>query len=68
MDYDDLTPAIKEELISLKHDIELKPKFKETYQSIWLQHNISERYPLFRYKVKLLLIAFHDVLVSRTRI
>ena len=68
MDYDDLTPAIKEELIYLKHDIELKPKFTESYQSIWLQHNISDYYLLLWDKVKLLLIAFHDVLLSRTRI
>ena len=34
-DYDNLIPAIEEELTSLKHAIELKLKLTKSYQSFW---------------------------------
>lgn len=33
----DVLGVAKEELISLRHDLELKPKFKVSYQEFWLQ-------------------------------
>ena len=35
---------LEEELITLKSDLELKPKFKISCQSFWLQNEIKERY------------------------
>ena len=49
---------MEEELITLKSDLELKPKFKISYQSFWLQNKIKERYPHVWDRVKLFLIAF----------
>ena len=47
-----------EELITLKSDLELKPKFKISYQSFWLQNKIKEIYTHVLDWVKLILIAF----------
>ena len=35
---------LEKELIILKSDFELKPKFKNSYQLFWLQNEIKERY------------------------
>ena len=35
---------LEEEVVTLKSDLELKPKFKISYQSFWLQNEIKERY------------------------
>ena len=45
---------LEEELITLKSDLELKPKFKISYHSFWLQNKIKERYPHVWDRVKLL--------------
>ena len=37
--------VVEEELTELQNDIELKPKFKKSYQEFWLQKEISDRYP-----------------------
>ena len=47
-----------EELITLKSDLELKPKFKISHQSFWLQNKIKEIYTHVLDWVKLILIAF----------
>lgn len=52
------TGMVEEELISLQNDIELRPKFKKSYQDFWLQKNISDRYPSLWNKVKMYFIAF----------
>ena len=49
---------LEEELIELQNDIELKPKFKHSYQEFWLQKNISVRYPALWAVVQKLLVAF----------
>ena len=46
---------LEEELITLKSDHELKPKFKILYQSSWLQNEIKERYLHMWDRVKLFL-------------
>ncbi|XP_026579775.1 LOW QUALITY PROTEIN: zinc finger MYM-type protein 6-like [Pseudonaja textilis] len=48
----------EEQLIELKNDIELKPKFKKSYQEFWLQKEISDCYPALWTIVKKLLVAF----------
>lgn len=50
--------VLEEELIDLQNDIELKPKFKKSYQEFWLQKEISDRYPALWRVVKKLLVAF----------
>ena len=50
--------VLEEELISLRNDIELKPKLSNFYQDIWLQKAVRERYPAVWNKVKLYFIAF----------
>jgi hypothetical protein len=50
--------VVVEELIELQNDIELKPKFKKSYQEFWLQTEISDRYPALWTVVKKLLVAF----------
>ena len=49
---------LMEELVTLKSDLELKPKFKIWYQSFWLQNKIKERHPYVWDRVRLFLIAF----------
>ena len=49
---------LKEELITLKSDMEPKPKFKISDQSIWLQNEIKERYSHVWDRVKHFLIGF----------
>ena len=49
---------LEEELITLKCDLELKPKFKISYQSFWLQNENKERYPYAWDRFKLFPIAF----------
>ena len=49
---------MEEELIPLQNDVELKPRFKKSYQDFWLQKEISERYPALWKKVKMLVMAF----------
>jgi zinc finger BED domain-containing protein 5/7/8/9 len=48
----------EEELIELQNDLELKPKFKKSYQDFWLQSTIPIRYPTLWTIVENLLIAF----------
>lgn len=50
--------AVEEELVGLKNDIELKPKFKKSYHEFWLQKEISNRYPALWAIVKKLFVAF----------
>ena len=50
--------VLEEELISLRNDIELKPKLSNFYQDFWLQKAVRERYPAVWNKVKLYFIAF----------
>lgn len=50
--------VVEEQLIELQNDIELKPKFKKSYQEFWLQKEISDRYPALWTVVKKLLVAF----------
>ena len=52
------TGIVEEELVSLINDIELRPKFRKSYQDFWLQTGISDRYPHLWNKVKLYFIAF----------
>ena len=49
---------LEEELITLKSDLELKSKFKVSYQSFRLQNEIKERYLHVWDRVKLFLIVF----------
>ena len=57
---------LEEELITLKSDLELKPKFQISYQSFWLQSEIKERYLRVWDRVKLFPIAFsRSYLVER---
>ena len=49
---------MEEDLISLQNDVELKPRFKKSYQDFWLQKKISEHYPALWKTVKMLVIAF----------
>lgn len=50
--------AVEEELTGLKHDIELKPMFKKSYQMFWLQKEICVRYPALWTIVKSLIVSF----------
>ena len=50
--------VLEEELISLRNDIELKPKLSNSYQNFWLQKAVRERYPAVWNKVKLYFMAF----------
>ena len=34
------TRVAEEELVSIQNDIELRPKFKKSYQDFWLQKNL----------------------------
>ncbi|XP_071749602.1 protein FAM200A-like [Lepeophtheirus salmonis] len=52
------TREVEEELVSIKNDIELSPKFKISYQDFWLQKKISDLYPVLWNRVKIYLIAF----------
>nr|XP_049579058.1 protein FAM200A-like [Syngnathus scovelli] len=52
------TGVAEEELISIQNDIELRPKFKKSYQDFWLQKKISDCYQVLWNKVKMYLIAF----------
>ena len=57
---------LEQKLITLKSDLELKPKFKISYISFCLQNKIKERYPHVWDRVKLFLIAFpRSYLVER---
>lgn len=49
---------IEEELIDLQNDEEIKPKFKNFYQEVWLQKEIQKKYPGLWAIVKKLLISF----------
>ena len=50
--------VLEEELISLRNDIELRPKLLNSYQDFWLQKAVRERYPALWNKVKPYFIAF----------
>lgn len=52
------TGVAEEELISIQNDIELRPKFKKSYQDFWLQKKISDCYQVLWNKVKMYFIAF----------
>ncbi|XP_066965478.1 protein FAM200C-like [Macrobrachium rosenbergii] len=52
------TGLAEEELISIQNDIELRPKFKKSYQDFWLQKKISDCYQVLWNKVKMYFIAF----------
>ena len=52
------TGVAEEELVSIQNDIELRPKFKISYQDFWLQKKISDCYPVLWNKVKMSFIAF----------
>ncbi|XP_040582182.1 SCAN domain-containing protein 3-like [Lepeophtheirus salmonis] len=52
------TREVEEELVSIKNDIELSPKFKISYQDFWLQKKITDLYPVLWNKVKIYLIVF----------
>ena len=52
------TGVLKKKLISLRSDIELRPKLSNSYQDFWLQKAVRERYPPVWNKVKLYFIAF----------
>ena len=41
-----LNRIIKNELIGLQNDDELKVKFKKSYADFWLQKNLHEQYPI----------------------
>jgi len=47
-----------EELITIKHEIELRPKFRISYKDFWLQDTMPVCYPVLWNKVQLLLVAF----------
>ncbi|KRZ47933.1 SCAN domain-containing protein 3 [Trichinella nativa] len=49
---------LKEELIDLQTNEELKPKFKNGYHSFWLQKQISNLYPGLWRMVRKFLLAF----------
>jgi hypothetical protein len=56
---DDITDtAIEEELLELKNDLELKLRFKDSYQKFWTQQDISDRYPTLSTTVKKLILSF----------
>ena len=50
--------VLEGELISLRNDIELRPKLSNSYQDFWLQKAVRERYPAVWNKVQLYFIAF----------
>ncbi|KAJ8887035.1 hypothetical protein PR048_013250, partial [Dryococelus australis] len=50
--------VLEEELIELQNDIELKPKFKKSYEEFCLQKEIPDHYPVIWRVVKKLLVAF----------
>ena len=50
--------VLEEELISLRNDIELRPKLSNFYQDFWLQKDVRERYSTVWNKVKLYFAAF----------
>ncbi|XP_018015681.1 protein ZBED8 [Hyalella azteca] len=52
------TGVAEEELISIQNDIELRPKFKKSYQDFWLQKKISDCYKVLWNRVKMYFIAF----------
>ncbi|KRZ87951.1 SCAN domain-containing protein 3 [Trichinella sp. T8] len=49
---------LKEELTDLQANEELKPTFKNGYQSFWLQKQISDLYPGLWRMVRMFLLAF----------
>ncbi|XP_076812960.1 protein FAM200A-like [Clavelina lepadiformis] len=49
---------LAEELITLQNDFELKPKFRISYQSFWLQREINVKYPHVWDRVKIFFTAF----------
>ena len=57
VDYNE-TEATEEELISIKHHVELRPKFDLSYKDFWLQKEIPGCYPVLWNRVKILFIAF----------
>ena len=52
------TGVAEEELVSIQNDIELRPKFKKSYQDFWLQKKNSDCYPVLWNKVKMYLVVF----------
>lgn len=50
--------VVKEELMELQNDIELKPMFKKSYQDLWLQKEIADCYPALWTVVRKLPVAF----------
>jgi hypothetical protein len=50
--------VVEEELIQLRNDNELKPKFKKSNQDFWLQNEICDRYPALWTEIRKLLLAF----------
>ena len=50
------TGVAEEELVSIQNDIELRPKFKKSYQDFWLQKKNSDCYPVLWNKVKITLL------------
>ena len=49
---------VEEELIQLRNDTELKPKFEKSYQDFWLQNEICDHYPALWTVIRKLLLAF----------
>ena len=49
---------LKEELVSLQNDEDLKPKFKTSYQAFWRKTAIPKRCPTLWKDIKLFFIAF----------
>ena len=49
---------LKEELVSLQNDKDLKPKFKTSNQAFWMQTAIPKRYSTLWKDIKLFFIAF----------
>ena len=57
VDYEE-TGVAEEELLDIKNDIELRPKFKKSYKDFWLQNKIPDCYPVLWNRVKMLFVAF----------
>lgn len=49
---------MEETIIELQNDVEMKPKFKNSFEDFWLQKKISERYPTLWAVVKKFLLCF----------
>ena len=54
----DISVDIEEELPTLKHDFEVKPLFKRSYQDFWLTTAVQKKYPCLSERIQILFIAF----------